>query len=76
MVANRSVPVDVLLPHLTSEDVAAAAAWLSTVFGFTEHYRYGPADVPSGAQLYLGRACIMLDAAGGLRYGPAIPLNR
>jgi len=50
--------MDVVLPHLVYEDVPKAVDWLTKVFGFTEHYRYGePAD---GAQMYLGEAWIML----------------
>lgn len=37
--------------------------WLTRVFGFREHYRYGEADEPSGAQLFAGNACIMLHRA-------------
>jgi uncharacterized glyoxalase superfamily protein PhnB len=63
MVTNRSVPVDTVLPHVTYRDVAEASAWLAAAFGFTEHYRYGPPAAPSGAQLCLGEAWVMLDAA-------------
>lgn len=63
MVTNRSVPATTVLPHITYRDVADASAWLSAAFGFTEHYRYGPPDAPSGAQLHLGEAWVMLDAA-------------
>jgi uncharacterized glyoxalase superfamily protein PhnB len=55
---NRSVPTDILLPHLTYRDVSEACAWLTRVFGFTEHYRYG--DPLSGIQMHIGDACIML----------------
>jgi uncharacterized glyoxalase superfamily protein PhnB len=63
MVTNRSVPAGTVLPHLTYRDVSAASAWLTDVFGFTEYYRYGPPGAPSGAQMYLGDAWIMLDTA-------------
>jgi uncharacterized glyoxalase superfamily protein PhnB len=63
MVNNRSVPTDTVLPHITYRDVARASAWLTAAFGFTEHYRYGPPGIPSGAQLYLRDAWIMLKAA-------------
>jgi hypothetical protein len=63
MVTNRSVPADTVLPHITYRDVAAASDWLTAVFGFTEHYRYGPPGAPGGAQMYLGNAWIMLDDA-------------
>ena len=60
---NRSVPVDTVLPHIVYEDVGEAVAWLSTHFGFVEHYRYGSPDGSiSGAQMRLGRAVIMLKA--------------
>ena len=55
---NRSVPTDAVLPHVLYEDLEGAIAWLCATFGFTEHYRYG--EPASGAQLYLGRAVIML----------------
>jgi uncharacterized glyoxalase superfamily protein PhnB len=71
MVNNRSVPADTVLPHLTYRDVAAASAWLTGVFSFAEHYRYGPPGAPSGAQMYLGDAWIMLDAADAGQKTPA-----
>jgi uncharacterized glyoxalase superfamily protein PhnB len=71
MVTNRSVPADTVLPHITYRDVAAAAEWLRAVFGFTEHYRYGPPGAPGGAQMYLGDAWIMLDSAGTGQQTPA-----
>ena len=61
MISNRSVPTDILLPHVMYRDVEDAIAWLSTTFGFSEHYRYG--DPVSGAQMRLGRAWIMLKRA-------------
>ena len=63
MVINRSVPPDAVLPHITYRDVAEASAWLTATLGFTEHYRYGPPEAPSGAQLYLGDAWVMLNTA-------------
>src|SRR6185312_4656208 len=41
MMKNRSVPCDTVLPHVVYQDVASALAWLTAVFGFAEHYRYG-----------------------------------
>ena len=58
MITNRSVPVDTILPHVAYQDVAKAIEWLTRVFGFVEHYRYG--DPVSGAQLYARKACIMV----------------
>lgn len=69
MLKNRSVPADVILPHLTYRDVAAAIDWLTRVFGFTEHYRYG--DGPQGAQMRLGDAWIMVNLARPGRSSPA-----
>ncbi len=54
---NRSVPADIVVPHVVYQDLEKAIAWLSAAFGFTEHFRYG--EPISGAQLLLGRACIM-----------------
>jgi uncharacterized glyoxalase superfamily protein PhnB len=61
MAGNRSVPVDTVLPHVMYRDLPAAIAWLGRVFGFTEHYHYG--EPMSGAQLYLGRAFVMMKQA-------------
>jgi len=71
MVTNRSVPASTVLPHITYRDVAEASDWLAAVFGFTEHYRYGPPGVPSGAQMYLAEAWIMLDGADAGQRTPA-----
>lgn len=61
MTGNRSVPVDTVLPHLTYRNLPQAIAWLTQVFGFMEHYRYG--DPVSGAQMYLGHAFLMVKQA-------------
>lgn len=66
---NRSVPADVLLPHIAYRNVEQAIAWLTEAFGFTEHYRYG-AGGQMGAQMHLGDAWFMLR---GLRDGEAVP---
>jgi uncharacterized glyoxalase superfamily protein PhnB len=55
---NRSVPTDIILPHLAYRDVGEAIVWLGRTFGFREHYRYG--DPVSGAQVHLGEAWIMV----------------
>jgi uncharacterized glyoxalase superfamily protein PhnB len=57
MLTNRSVPANIILPHVVYQDVAVAIAWLNKTFGFIEHYRYGDAN---GAQMHLGDAWIML----------------
>lgn len=59
--ANRSVPVDTLLPHVIYQDVDKAVEWLTRVFGFSEHYRYG--EPTSGAQMFAAHACIMVKRA-------------
>jgi uncharacterized glyoxalase superfamily protein PhnB len=58
MITNRSVPANVILPHIVYQNVAEAIAWLTKTFGFVEHYRYG--DPVSGAQLHLGDAWVMV----------------
>jgi uncharacterized glyoxalase superfamily protein PhnB len=71
MIANRSVPADTVLPHVSYQNVAAAIAWLTKTFGFAEHYRYGEPGGPiGGAQMHLGNAWIMLK---GARAGSASP---
>jgi uncharacterized glyoxalase superfamily protein PhnB len=67
---NRSVPTATLLPHLVYRNVPAACDWLTRVFGFTEHYRYG--QPVSAIQMYLGGAYIMLI---GPRQGTESPAN-
>jgi uncharacterized glyoxalase superfamily protein PhnB len=66
---NRSVPANVILPHLVYQDVAEAIDWLASAFGFAEHYRYG--DPVQGAQMHLGDAWIMLSLAREGRKSPA-----
>jgi uncharacterized glyoxalase superfamily protein PhnB len=70
MLNNRSVPANVILPHITYQDLGAAIEWLMSAFGFEEHYRYGPPDNPQGAQMRLGDAWIMLRTS---RPGEASP---
>lgn len=65
---NRSVPVDAVLPHVRYRDLAQAIAWLERAFGFVEHYRYG--DPLSGAQLSLGKGCIMVKQADAREISP------
>jgi uncharacterized glyoxalase superfamily protein PhnB len=65
--------MDVILPHLTYQNVAEALVWLTRVFGFTEHYRYGePGGEVNGAQMHFGDAWIMLHSA---REGSASPAH-
>jgi uncharacterized glyoxalase superfamily protein PhnB len=70
MTTNRSVPVNTLLPHLVYADVAGAIAWLTGVFGFVEHYRYGDPEAPGGAQMHMGEAWFMLTSAREGRMSP------
>jgi len=67
MIFNSSVPADIVLPHIVYRDVDLAIQWLSSAFGFVEHYRYGEC---SGAQMHLGDAWIMVRKA---RPGEATP---
>jgi uncharacterized glyoxalase superfamily protein PhnB len=61
---NRSVPADILLPHVVYQNVTDAIAWLTRVFGFSEHYHYGNSGgLVDGAQMYLGKAYIMVQGA-------------
>ncbi|MBV8115835.1 MAG: hypothetical protein JO300_13920 [Silvibacterium sp.] len=61
MIDNRSVPTNTVLPHVIYQDLLAAIDSLARTFGFVEHYRYG--NPPSGAQVRLGNAYIMLKQA-------------
>ena len=70
---NRSVPTEILLPHITYRSVEDAIAWLTRVFGFIEHYHYGGDDgAIGGAQMHLGNAWIMLSGAWPRRASPAL----
>ena len=69
MIFNRSVPTSIILPHITYQDLATAIDWLTRIFGFAEHYRYG--DPVSGAQLHLGDAFIMVRQARPGESSPA-----
>lgn len=63
MLRNRSVPTNIILPHLTYENVVQALEWLESAFGFREHFRYGEArGSAQGAQMHLGDAWIMLNS--------------
>jgi uncharacterized glyoxalase superfamily protein PhnB len=66
---NRSVPADIVLPHLVYRNVPQACEWLARVFGFTEHFRYG--DPVSGVQMFLGEAYVMLHGPGQHSQSPA-----
>lgn len=68
MLKNRSVPANIVLPHVVYEDLPDAIAWLTRVFGFKEHFRYG--DPVSGAHMFLGPAFIMVRQARGSQRSP------
>lgn len=69
MLRNRSVPVDAVLPHIVYKDLSAALNWLTSTFGFVEHYHYG--EPLSGVQVRLGNAWVMLGGAREERRSPA-----
>jgi len=61
MIHNRSVPADIMLSHIEYQNLCDAISWLTKAFGFEEQFRYG--DPVSGAQMMLGKACIMVRQA-------------
>src|SRR5579863_6334601 len=69
MLANRSVPTDTVLPHVTYKNLPEAIRWLTGTLGFVEDYRYG--DPVSGAQIHLGGAIIQVNQARGDYRSPA-----
>jgi uncharacterized glyoxalase superfamily protein PhnB len=71
MISNRSVPTDVVVPHVVYPNVAEASVWLSRAFGFSEHFRYGDPDNPDGAQVQIGKAWIMLHKERPRRSSPS-----
>ena len=69
MLKNRSVPADILLSHIAYQNLPEAIAWLTRVFGFREHFRYG--EPVSGAQMLLGPTCVMVRQAEPGQASPA-----
>lgn len=67
---NRSVPVSTVLPHLVYRDIVEACDWLTRVFGFKEHFRYG--QPVSGIQMFLGGSVIMISGPRERTQSPAI----
>lgn len=62
MVGDRSVPTDIVLPHIVYQDVSGALAWLTTALGAAEHYRASAArrSASSGTEYLVDehrRAC-------------------
>jgi uncharacterized glyoxalase superfamily protein PhnB len=70
MINNRSVPTNILLPHIEYQNLSEAIAWLTKAFGFAVHYTYG--DPPNGAQMFLGEAWIMVRQARAGQASPAM----
>ncbi|MGA3346060.1 MAG: VOC family protein [Terracidiphilus sp.] len=66
---NRSVPADIVLPHVSYQNVVEACDWLSHAFGFSEVYRHG--NPVSGLQMVLGQAYLMLHRSGEGCLNPA-----
>jgi uncharacterized glyoxalase superfamily protein PhnB len=62
MVKNRSSASGSIVPSLVYEDVGGAIIWLCETFGFTERFRYGSENRPSGAQLAVGEGSVFLIA--------------
>jgi uncharacterized glyoxalase superfamily protein PhnB len=62
MVTNRSAAPGSVIPTLVYENVGEAISWLCETFGFTERFRYGLDEQPSGAQLAVGSGCVFLIA--------------
>jgi uncharacterized glyoxalase superfamily protein PhnB len=60
-IENRSVPTDVVLPHIEYRSVTDACDWLGRVFGFQESYRYG--DPTRGIMMRASRAYVMIRGA-------------
>ena len=69
VIRNSSVQADIMLSHIEYQNLRDAIAWLSKAFGFTEHYRYG--EPVAGAQMMLGKACIMVRQAQPGQMSPA-----
>jgi uncharacterized glyoxalase superfamily protein PhnB len=69
MIHNRSVDADIMLSHIEYQKLSDAISWLTRAFGFEEQYRYG--DPVAGAQMMLGKACIMVRQAEPHQKSPA-----
>ena len=70
-VENRSVPANVIIPHVHYRDVLEAIAWLGKALGFEEHFRYGDPSSVSGSQIHLGDAWLMIRRAASNVQTPA-----
>jgi uncharacterized glyoxalase superfamily protein PhnB len=69
MINNRSVPANIILPHIVYQNVPEAIAWLKRAFGFSVHYTYG--DPVNGAQMFLNEAWIMVRQARAAQASPS-----
>jgi len=69
MINNRSVPTNIILPHIVYQNVPDAIAWLKHAFGFSVHYTYG--DPVNGAQMFMGDAWIMVRQARHAQASPS-----
>jgi len=69
MIRNRSVEADIMLSHIEYQHLPDAISWLTKAFGWEEQYRYG--DPVAGAQMMLGKACIMVRQAEPDQKSPA-----
>jgi uncharacterized glyoxalase superfamily protein PhnB len=69
MINNRSVPANIILPHIVYQNVPEAIVWLKRAFGFSVHYTYG--DPVNGAQMFLNEAWIMVRQARAAQASPS-----
>jgi uncharacterized glyoxalase superfamily protein PhnB len=70
VIYNRSVPTNVMIPHVHYRDVLEAVTWLGKAFGFEEHFRYGDTSTVSGSQIHLGNAWLMIRRAASNEQTP------
>jgi uncharacterized glyoxalase superfamily protein PhnB len=72
MVKNRSVPTDLILPHIFYENVEDAMIWLTATFGFIEHFRFElPNGQLHGVMMHYGDSWIMLKSPGPTMTSPS-----
>jgi len=73
MLTNRSMPTCTVIPVIAYPDVADAAQWLESVFGFTVRLRIGD----HRAQLNVGDACVVITCRGlsGLHPGFSVMIR-
>ncbi|MBP1964311.1 VOC family protein [Paenibacillus aceris] len=72
MVNNRSVPANIVLPHIYYDNVETSLNWLTATFGFREYYRFEQPDGQlHGALLHLDSAWVMLKNSNPSQISPA-----